>query len=260
VDYYYSNYVLNYRGYEHGINYSAMITSPTALTFDTKGDLLFIDGGTLLRRLNKDGSINTLLGKIGRDIYEFEDIDGKTYYPLFYTPIEEHTDGFKDEVRLFGATNMALAGNGKLYVLGEGGGWQNNIVEVNLDTKEASTVVGLPNSIRSDITTGTFKEVGLNYTSSFDVDFDGNILFGFTAIYKMDLQSETITRMTSFTGFPPEYTSQRQFMQRRQPGSNCIIGRLNRIVFDQFGNLYAGYDQVAASSEIRIVKIEIEKQ
>ncbi len=33
-------------------------------------------------------------------------------------------------------------------------------------------------------------------------------------------------------------------MQHRQPGNNCNIGRPNRIVFDQFGNLYAGYDMV----------------
>jgi len=261
VEYYYSNTVLNYRGLEDGTKDSAMISSPTGLAFGKEGDLYFIDGDALLRRLGKDGSIHTILGKVDRMIYDFEDADGKIYHPLFYTAIDEHSDGFGDGVRLSGCKNMVRAGNGKFYLFSlGGGGWDYNIVEVNMDTKEASTIIGLQNGERSNFTTGTFKEVGLTYTSTFDVDFDGNILFGFTTIYKMDLQAETITKMTSFTDFPPQYTSQRQFMQERQPGTNCIIGRLNRIVFDQFGNLYAGYDQVAASSDVRIAKVVIEKQ
>ena len=261
VEYYYSNTVLNYRGLEDGTKDSAMVTSPNALTFDKNGDLYFLDGGVLLRKLNKDGSIQTILGKVDRMVYDFEDTDGKTYHPVFYTTIEEHSDGFGDDVRLYAATNMLQAGNGKFYILNYfGAGWNYNIVEVNVDTREASTIVGLQSDVRSDYTTGTFKEVGLTYTSTFDVDFDGNILFGFSTIYKMDLQSETITKMTGFTAFPPQYTSQRQFMQDRQPGTNCNIGRLNRIVFDQFGNLYAGYDQVAGSADVRIAKVVIEKQ
>ena len=128
-----------------------------------------------------------------------------------------------------------------------------------MDTREASTVIGVQQGVRNDLITGTFKEVRIDLITTFDVDFDGNILFGKDILFKMDLQSETVTRMTSFTAFPPDYGYQRWFMQQRQPGTNCLIGRMNRIVFDQFGNLYAGYDQVAASADVRIARIIIEK-
>lgn len=257
---YYSNYFYSYRGLEDGPKDSAMVSSPGGFTFDKNGDLCFLDGGTLLRKLKKDGSIETILGKVSREIFDFEDVDGVTYHVVFYTTLEEHSDGFRDDVRFYKATNMVKAGNGKFYILsGFGAGWNDNIMEVNMDTREASTIVGLPMSVRSDYETGTFKEVGLSTTTTFDVDFDGNILFGRSQIYKMDLQAEIISRMTTFNFFPPEYTSQRQFMQHRQPGNNCIIGKLNRIVFDQFGNLYAGYDMVAADADVRIAKVVIEK-
>lgn len=263
VDYYYSNYQKSFRGLEDGGKDSAMIGIPRALTFDKEGNLYFLDGGeyssVLLRKLTKEGKIETVLGKIGREYLEFVDADDKTYSIIVYSEIQEHNDGFGDEVRLYGTTNMVQAGNGKFYILGQGAGWGTNIVEVNMDTKEASTVVGLPENQLSNYTTGTFKEVGLGLITTFDVDFDGNILYGFTAIYKMDLQSETISQMTRFTAFPPEYTSQRQFQQHTQPGNNCILGRISSIVFDQFGNLYAGYDNVAASADVRIVKVEIER-
>lgn len=257
---YYSNYFMSYRGLEDGPKDSAMVSSPGGFTFDKNGDLCFLDGGTLLRKLKKDGSIETILGKVDREVFDFEDVDGVTYHVIFYTTLEEHSDGFGDDVRFCRSTNMVQAGNGKFYILSDfGAGWNANIVEVNMDTREASTIVGLPMGIRSDYETGTFKEVGLSTTTTFDVDFDGNILFGRTQIFKMDLQAEIISRMTSFNAFPPEYTSQRQFMQHRQPGNNCIIGKLNRIVFDQFGNLYAGYDLVAADADVRIAKVVIEK-
>ncbi|SEW45634.1 NHL repeat-containing protein [Chitinophaga arvensicola] len=263
VDYYYSNYQKSFRGFEDGGKDSALIGTPRALTFDKQGNLYFIDGGTyfgtLLRKLAKDGSVETVLGKINREYAEFVDADDKTYSVITYSEIEEHSDGFGDEVRLYGAISMVQAGNGKFYVVGAGAGWQTNIVEINMDTKEASTVVGLPDGQRTDYTTGTFKEVGLSIVSTFDVDFDGNILYGLNAIYKMDLQSETISQMTRFTGFPPEYTSDRQFMQHTQPGTNCILGHLSSVVFDQFGNLYAGYDNVSAGVDVRMVKVVIER-
>lgn len=263
VDYYYSNYQKSFRGLEDGVKDSAMIGMPRALTFDKQGNLYFIDGGTysgtLLRKLAKDGSVETVLGKINREYYEFVDTDDKTYSVILYSEIAEHSDGFGDEVRLYGALSMVQAGNGKFYIVGEGAGWGTNIVEVNMDTKEASTVVGLPEGQRTDYTTGTFKEVGLSIVSTFDVDYDGNILYGRNAIYKMDLQSETISQMTKFTAFPPEFTSDREFMKYTQPGTNCILGTLSSIVFDQFGNLYAGYENVSAGVDVRMVKVVIER-
>lgn len=263
VDYYYSNYQKSFRGFEDGPKDSALISGPNALTFDTDGNLYFLDGQTLLRKLdNKSGRLETVLGKINRDLYEFEDSDGKTYNVTLYSPLYEHSDGFGDEVRFNGAMNMVRAGNGKFYIWNAGGsGWGYNVVEVNLDTKEASTIVGLPEGNHSQQFTGTFKEVALSFASSFDVDFDGNIVFGFTTIYKMDLQSETVAIVAGTLpgGFPPGYNSQRHFMQFTHPGNACILGRMNRIVFDQFGNLYVGYDQVAASADVRIVKVIIER-
>lgn len=259
VEYYPSNYRSNYRGLEDGGVDSAMIGSPRALTFDKAGNLYFLDGatGVLLRKLDKNGTLTTVLGQINREVYEFEDVDGKTYKPVFYTEIEENSDGFGNEVRFYGMKSMVQAGNGKFYLLR--GGF---VVEVNMDTKEASTVIGLPAG-RTGPETGTFKEVQLQFVRTFDVDYDGNILFGFTKLYKMDLQAETVSLVAGggdFSGgLPPHYTSQRHFMQDTHPGNFCILGRVNRVVFDQFGNLYAGYDDVAASADVRIVKIIIEK-
>lgn len=262
VDYYYSNYQKSFRGLEDGVKDSAMIGSPRALTFDKQGNLYFIDGGiyagTLLRKLAKDGSITTVLGKINRDYYEFVDTDDKTYSIIVYSEIEEHSDGFGNEVRLFGALSMVQAGNGKFYIVSGGAGWGTNIVEVNMDTKEASTVVGLPENQRTDYTTGTFKEVGLSIVTTFDVDYDGNILYGFHNIYKMDLQSETISQMTKLTAFPPDI-SDRDFMKMTHPGTNCLLGNLSSVVFDQFGNLYAGYDNVSYGVDVRMVKVVIER-
>lgn len=263
VDIYYSNELMNYRGIEDGNEDSAMIYSPDALTFDKQGNLYFLDGGTLLRRLAPDGKVETIMGKMNREIYDYEDVDGVTYHPVFYSAIMEHSDGFGDEVRFYGATNMVQAGNGKFYILSSGAGWGANIAEVNVETRESATVVGLPETQRSDYETGTFKEVGLPYTiTTYDTDFDGNIVFGFTTIYKMDLKSETIAVMAGgpMKGpIPPQYKSQRAFMQDAHPGDDCILGRPDRIVFDQFGNLYVGYDYLCCGADVRIVKISIDK-
>lgn len=248
----------NYRGLLDGRKDTALIWQPNALCFDQQGILYFLDGvasnnGVLLRRLTHEGMVETVLGKVNKTSTPVLDAkDGKTYIRLNFSAINENSDGFGDEVRFTGGTNLVQAGNGKFYIL------KGSILEVNMDTREASTIVGLPAGFTGPAT-GTFKEVQLGYASTFDVDFDGNILYGFTDLFKMDLQAETISRMTSFQGFPPEYTSERQFTQRTQPGTNCILGRLNRVVFDQFGNLYAGYDQVAASADVRIARIVIEK-
>lgn len=259
IDYYPSNYQLSYRGLEDGNADSAMIGSPRGLTFDKEGNLYFIDGasGVLIRKLDKNGKLTTVLGQVNREVFEFEDVDGKTYKVLSYAEIEENSDGFDSEVRFYGMKSMVQAGNGKFYLLRG-----SYIVEVNMDTKEASTVIGLPFG-RQGPATGTFKEVQIQFARTFDVDYDGNILFGFNKIYKMDLQAETVSLVAGggdFTGgLPPGYTSERHFLQETHPGNACILGRVNRVVFDQFGNLYAGYDDLAGGADVRIVKIIIEK-
>jgi hypothetical protein len=109
---------------------------------------------------------------------------------------------------------------------------------VNLDTREASTILGLPEGVAVKYYTGTFKEVGIQFITALDVDFDGNLLYGYTSIYKMDLKSETVALLTSHAG-----------------------GVLNKIVFDQFGNLYCGFDYVTfgAGEHVRASKVIIER-
>lgn len=237
----------NYRGFIDGRTDTAMLSYPSQLTFGKDGDLYFLDGWsemysqgvkTLLRKLTKNGMIETVLGRVDTYSEYFEDVDGKTYRYIAYAPLEEHTDGFGDEVRIFGASKMVQAGNGKIYILSAGAGWSFNIVEVNLDTKEASTIIGVPEGVNPRYTTGTFKEVGIQFITTLDVDFDGNLLFGYTSIYKMDLQAETVALLAS-----------------------NINGVLNRIVFDQFGNLYCGVDYVTfgVGEQVRASKIIIER-
>lgn len=258
-----SRYADDYRGVEDGPVDSAMIYYPQALTFDKEGSLYFLDGaidraeaGTLLRKFSH-GRLETLLGKGQKDVYDFEDIDGVTYSVPFYSGIEEHTDGFGDEVRLTGTKGMVLAGNGKFYLLCEGGGWQMNVVEINLDTKEAATIIGLPAGQSSSINTGTFKEVALNYATTFDLDFDGNILFGQNILYKINLKQETIAKVAGGrTGGGP--LSDRELMQTKQKGEEAYLGTIDTVVFDQFGNLYAGYAYTIPSSDVKISKITIQ--
>lgn len=237
-----------YRGFIDGKTDTAMLSYPSQLTFTKDGDLYFLDGWnevygygikTVLRKLNKNGMIETVLGKVYREAYDFvDDLDGKTYQAIYYGPVEEHNDGYGSEVRFFGASKMVLAGNGKLYILSAGAGWGYNIVEVNLDTKEASTIIGMPEGVIPKYTTGTFKEVGIQFITTLDVDFDGNLLYGYTSIYKMDLKTETVALLASESG-----------------------GVLNKIVFDQFGNLYCGLDYITfgVGEQVRSKKIIIER-
>lgn len=250
----------DYRGIEDGTPDVAMIYNPSSLTFDKEGNLCFLDGAaeydgsaTLLRRF-KGGKLETLLGKVNKEVIEFEDVDGKMYSVTFYTNAEIHADGFADEVRLTGGRGLVQAGNGKFYVLCAGGGWNTNIVEINLDTKEAATIVGIPDGQYNGITTGTFKEVGLGTVTTFDLDFDGNILFGHANIYKMDLQQETIAKVAG--GRTGSYSA-REIMKQKQKGNEAALGVINEIVFDQFGNLYVGYEYTIPDVDTKISKVTI---
>lgn len=260
IEKYASRPVEDYRGIEDGAPNDAMIYNPASLTFDKEGNLCFLDGAaeydgsaTLLRRL-KGGKLETLLGKITREVYDFEDIDGKMYSVTFYSNADIHADGFGDEVRLTGGRGLVQAGNGKFYVLGAGGGWNTNIVEINLDTKEAATIIGMPDGQYNSITTGTFKEVGLGTVTTFDLDFDGNILFGYSNIYKMNLQQETIAKVAG--GRTGSYST-RQVMKQKQKGNEAALGAINEIVFDQFGNLYVGYEYTVPDVDTKISKVTI---
>lgn len=247
----------SYVGLEDGPKDAATISYISSILFSSSGDLYFLDGpgeysATLLRRLTTDGVVETVLGKVDRFEYSFEDIDGKTYTIKFYTELYEHSDGFGDEVRIYGASNLVLAGNGKLYMLSAGAGWQQNVVEVNLDTKEAATIIGMPEGKYSELRTGSFREVDLGVVTSFDVDFDGNILLGRNSVYKMDLQQETVALLCG--GGPND----RQSMKLKLPGDKAAFGVLNRIVFDQFGNLYTGIESACCSADVKMKKVTIQ--
>jgi hypothetical protein len=252
----------DYRGVEDGGKDSAMVYYPESLCFDKEGNLYFLDGaneyegGSLLRRYTKAGRVETVLGKCNKDYYEYEDVDGKIYTGIYYSNITEHSDGFGDEVRLFGGSNLLQAGNGKFYICSSGAGWKTNIVEVNLDTKEASTIAGMPDGQNSSLTTGTFREVALDDINTFDLDFDGNILLGSFVIYKMDLQKETIAKLAGGRKAPG---NTRDVMRVRQKGEDAVFFLIDRIVFDQFGNLYAGYSTPGIGIDVRISKVIIEQ-
>ncbi|WEK36347.1 MAG: hypothetical protein P0Y53_02440 [Candidatus Pseudobacter hemicellulosilyticus] len=243
-------------GYRDGKD-SALLTNVPTMTFDKNGNLYFIDDLALLRKAAPDGTVTTLLGQY--DSFSYETADGETGEPLMetiYWNIPGHTDGFEKEVMFQNASKMAIAGNGKLYIMEQfTGDWQTNIREVNLDTREVSTIIGLPTGVRTYMNTGTFRDVELGDILSFDLDYDGNLIF--TAIpiykikpeiYKMDLQSETIALLAGNNGL---YCNPDQ--DRPIAGPEACLSNVTRIVFDQFGTLYVGNMSV-----LRIRKITIE--
>ncbi|MFD2888900.1 NHL repeat-containing protein [Chitinophaga cymbidii] len=247
----------NYEGIRDGRE-NALLSEPSSMTFDPAGNLYFIDKRALIRKVSTDGMVSTLFGKV--DSFAYETIDyrtGNMTNETFFLPVEEHTDGFGDEARFYGAMKIVMAGNGKLYVLEEPGWeYQENIREINPDTKEVSTIIGQPAGSRSFVYSGTFKEVELSGVSSFDVDYDGNLLItNFFPlgeqgmIYKMDLQQETVTYLAG--GGPRDEAS----VLQPQPGNNAAFVYARRIVFDQFGSLYV----VDGQYGVQIKKITIER-
>jgi hypothetical protein len=48
-------------------------------------------------------------------------------------------------------------------------------------------------------------------------------------------------------------------MWETHSGKLALLGGISSIVFDQFGNLYAGYQDVAGSANVLISKVIIER-
>ena len=243
----------SWTGYKDGKD-SALLTNPTSLAFDKAGNLYFLDDFTLLRKVSPAGKVTTLLGKY--DSFTYETVDMDTNEPLletYYMPLAGHTDGFKEEALFQNAVRLVVAGNGKIYIQEEEvNEWQANIREVNIDTREVSTIIGLPTGARTFMTTGTFKEVELGTIQSFDVDFDGNIIYSTfspyqskVTIYKMDIQAETIALLAG--------RNEHCIYDAYQPlsGTEACFNQVHRIVFDQFGTLYVG-----GFNDIRKITIE----
>lgn len=241
-----------WNGFKDGKD-SANVTAVSSMAFDKAGNLYFLDARALLRKVAPDGKVTTLFGKY--DSISYETADPETGAPLWetlYQPVEGHTDGFGDEVLLQAAERLVVAGNGKIYVQEFAGNeWQTNIREINIDTREVSTIIGQLGGTRTYLSSGTFKEVELGEIRSFDVDFDGNIIYSALPvdklkvhIYKMNVQSETIALLAG-----DEYDCGDE--TQPLPGTKACWFDLNRIVFDQFGTLY-----VANSATIRKITIE----
>lgn len=242
-----------WNGFKDGKD-SANLTYVSSMTFDKAGNLYFLDFRALVRKVAPDGKVTTLFGKYNSISYEATDPEtGAPLLETYYEPVEGHTDGFGDEVLFQNALRIVVAGNGKIYVQeGDYGEWQTNIREINMDTREVSTIIGLPGGVRTYLSTGTFKEVELGEIHSFDIDFDGNIIYSALPpfknrvhIYKMDIQSETIALLAgndmTCTADPTQPI----------PGAEACWFIVTRIVFDQFGTLY-----VANPNTIRKIIIE----
>ncbi len=226
------------------------------MTFDKAGNLYFMDGAALVRKVSPDGLVTTLFGRYDSLTYETADYDtGELIYETAYAAVPGHTDGFGSEVLLQNAYRIAVAGNGKIYVQEDAGGeWQANIREINIDTREVSTIIGLPARCTYLFVDRNFQGSGTGRgVLSFDVDFDGNIIYSAiepfmsrVKIYKMDVQSETIALLAG-----TEYNCAGDQTIPLPGNAACFFG-LNRIVFDQFGALYV-------SNPISLRKITIEK-
>lgn len=246
-----------YSGIEDGKE-NATLLGPTSLAFDKQGNLYFLDFGALLRKVTPDGTVSTLLGKVqvtentrARDIITNQPVVTKVY-----RKINERTDGFGDEVRFKDAQKIVVAGNGNIYLHEGVGAHPTNmhyVREINPQTKETATIAGKSEGLPLTFTyTGTFKEVELSAVYSFDVDYDGNIVFSTKPnnleafIYKMDLQQETILFLAGGAILSDENIP--------QPGSQARFREPLRIVFDQLGTLYT-----ADREPFFIKKIEVER-
>lgn len=232
----------------------AMIGNISDMELDKEGNIYFIDrgrsyAGGILRKLSTDGMVTTL-SAFPSDYGEhtFRDLDGT--HPVTIkagsTPYENMSDGFGQEVRLNNTRGIVMAGNGKFYIAqGPTIEMGDCIREFNPLTKEVSTIVGKPINAKNNFQySGTFKEVDMRAVTSFDADFDGNVLVSYgpdfsasepAIIYKMDINKEMIYKLAGakypMAGDP----------NKPQPGDSAMLTTVSRIVFDQFGKLYVGY-------------------
>lgn len=219
-----------------GVN--AKLFEPGDLSFDKDGNLYFLDmAGSCIRKLDTKNKVTTLFGPV-KDIL----IGEETWLETDYAK-RGHDDGYGNQEARFGTlTGIATAGNGKVYVVDNGGDkFGPNVREINPATQEVATVIGLPQGVRGK-ETGSFKEVsgrpdGTQGYFGMDTDFDGNLLLtlqgdGYAMkLLKVDLQFETVKLIAGGGG---------QTDPSVPVAGNKAILYGEAIAFDDKGSLYLG--------------------
>ncbi|WP_142686109.1 hypothetical protein [Chitinophaga polysaccharea] len=249
----------------------AMIGAVQSMELDKAGNLYFLDGGlagggAVLRKISADGMVTTEAGAVD-DLadYVFYDNDGthpETIKAGAYVNNSANTaDGFGSKARIYSPRGIVLGGNGKIY-LAQGAGsaeMKECVREYNPLTKEVTTIIGKAvNAPDNFLYSGTFKEVDMRTITSFDADFDGNILIGYDeqiyveeprCIYKIDVNKEMVYKIAGYKGASDA--------TKPQPGQTAIVGAVSRILFDQFGKLYVGYTRYDFFDQIHLSTISI---
>ncbi|WP_436487462.1 hypothetical protein [Chitinophaga sp. ARDCPP14] len=249
----------------------AMIGAVRGMELDKAGNLYFLDGGltgggAVLRKISADGMVTTEAGAID-DLadYVFYNNDGTHPETMKAGAIvnsgSNTVDGFGSKARICSPRGIVLGGNGKIY-LAQGAGsaeMKECVREYNPLTKEVTTIIGKPvNAPDNFLYSGTFKEVDMRTITSFDADFDGNILIGYDeqiyveeprGIYKIDVNKEMVYKIAGYKGASDA--------TKPQPGQTAIVGAVSRILFDQFGKLYVGYTRYDFFDQIHLSTISI---
>lgn len=254
----------------------AMIGKVAGMELDKAGNLYFLDGGqsgaSVLRKISPDGMVTTETGGI-EDLgdYVFYDNDGTNPETLKagsrVNGSNNTTDGFGIKARIAMPRGIVLGGNGKIYIAqGAGSAEMKECVrEYNPVTKELTTIIGKATNAPDNFQySGTFKEVDMRTITSFDADFDGNILIGYDenifaeeacGIYKIDVNKEMVYKIA---GYKLEHGV--SDATKPQPGQTAVIGQVSRILFDQFGKLYVGYFRFNFFNQIHFTTISIDRQ
>ncbi|MFX1707920.1 hypothetical protein PV783_28370 [Chitinophaga sp. CC14] len=249
----------------------AMIGAVAGMELDKAGNLYFLDGGragggAVLRKISADGIVTTEAGTVD-DLadYVFYNNDGTNPETMKAGTMVNYgsntADGFGPKARIASPRGIVLGGNGKIY-LAQGAGsaeMKECVREFNPLTKEVTTIIGKAvNAPDNFLYSGTFKEVDMRTITSFDADFDGNILIGYDeqiyveeprGIYKIDVNKEMVYKIAGYKGMSDA--------TKPQPGQTAIVGAVSRILFDQFGKLYVGYTRYDSFDQIHLSTISI---
>ncbi|WP_346320338.1 hypothetical protein [Chitinophaga sp. YIM B06452] len=253
--------------FDNGAVYESMVDGPAAkamigrvkgMELDKAGNLYFMDGGQLdggivLRKISPDGMVTTEAGTADDMAeYVFYDNDGTNPETLKAGSMANNSantvDGFGAKAKIYTPRGIVVGGNGKIYIAQGFGSVEMKecVREFNPVTKEVTTIIGkASNAPDNFLYSGTFKEVDMRAITSFDADFDGNILIGYDeqifveeprAIYKIDVNKEMVFKIAG-----AKFVFGESDATKPQPGQKAVIGTVSRILFDQFGKLYVGY-------------------